>query len=73
MLQTATAANIEQNISQYMQSMESGDEIIIFDNGQEIGRLVPKGVAVSFLTDSLVGILKKDCETKPFKQLPLIE
>ena len=31
-------------------------------NGREVGRFIPKDVAVSYLTDSLTGILKGNYE-----------
>ena len=38
----------------------SGQEIIVTKNGHEIGRFIPKDATVSYLTDSLTGILKRD-------------
>ena len=38
-------------------SMEK-QEIIVTKNGREVGRFIPKDAAVSYLTDSLIGILK---------------
>ena len=38
----------------------SGQEIIVTKNGREVGRFIPKEAAVSYLTDSLIGILKED-------------
>ena len=38
----------------------SGQEIIVTKNGREVGRFIPKDAAVSYLTDSLTGILKED-------------
>ena len=40
--------------------MMSGREIIVTKNGREVGRFIPKEAAVSYLTDSLIGILKED-------------
>ena len=40
--------------------MMSGQEIIVTKNGREVGRFIPKEAAVSYLTDSLIGILKED-------------
>ena len=34
--------------------------IIVTKNGREVGRFIPKNAAVSYLTDSLTGILKED-------------
>ena len=33
-------------------------EIIVTKNGHEVGRFIPKDAAVSYLTDSLTGILQ---------------
>ena len=38
----------------------SGQEIIVTKNGREVARFIPKDAAVSYLTDSLTGILKED-------------
>ena len=35
-----------------------GVEIIVTKNGKEVGRFLPKDATVSYLTDSLTGILK---------------
>ena len=35
-----------------------GNEVIVTKNGQEVGRFIPKAKTVSYLTDSLTGILK---------------
>ena len=40
--------------------MMSGQEIIVTKNGKEVGRFIPKDAVVSYLTDSLTGILKED-------------
>ena len=36
----------------------NGSEVIVTRNGLEVGRFIPKDTAVSYLTDSLTGILK---------------
>ena len=36
----------------------AGNEVIVTKNGKEVGRLIPKEKTVSYLTDSLTGILK---------------
>ena len=35
----------------------NGAEVIVTRNGKEVGRLIPRKAAVSYLTDSLTGIL----------------
>lgn len=38
----------------------AGKEVIVTKNGKEVGRFVPKDAAVSYLTDSLKGVLKEE-------------
>ena len=37
----------------------NGGEVIVTKNGKEVGRFIPRKAAVSYLTDSLTGILKE--------------
>ena len=39
-----------------------GIEVIVTKNGKEVGRFLPRASAVSYLTDSLTGILKEDMD-----------
>lgn len=55
---TATAAEMQNNFGRYLNLVMSGQEIIVTKNGREVGRFIPKDAAVSYLTDSLTGILK---------------
>jgi len=55
---SATATEMQNNFGKYLNMVINGDEIIVTKNGKEIGRFIPKGAAVSCLTDSLTGILK---------------
>ena len=45
----------------------SGQEIIVTKNGREVGRFIPRDAAVSYLTDSLTGILKGDYDLEEAK------
>ncbi len=56
----ATATEMQNNFGKYLNMVISGKEIIVTKNGKEIGRFIPKDTAVSYLTDSLTGILKSD-------------
>ena len=51
----------------------SGQEIIVTKNGREVGRFIPKEAAVSYLTDSLIGILKEDYSLDEVKTERLTE
>ncbi len=56
---TATATEIQNNFGKYLNLVMSGQEIIVTKNEREVGRFIPKDAAVSYLTDSLIGILKE--------------
>ena len=55
---TATATAMQNNFGRYLNLVMSGQEIIVTKNGKEVGRFIAKEAAVSYLTDSLTGILK---------------
>lgn len=57
---TATATEMQNNFGRYLNLVMNGQEVIVTKNGREVGRFVPKDAAVSYLTDSLTGILKDD-------------
>ncbi len=59
MATTATATEMQNNFGKYLNLVMSGQQIVVTRNGREIGRFVPKDAAVSYLTDSLTGILKE--------------
>ena len=59
-IETATATEMQNNFGRYLNLVMSGKEIIVTKNGREVGRFIPKNAAVSYLTDSLTGILKED-------------
>lgn len=54
----ATATEMQNNFGRYLSIVQSGKEVIVTRNGKEVGRFVPRDKAVSYLTDSLTGILK---------------
>ena len=55
---TATATEMQNNFGRYLNIVIGGQEVIVTKNGREVGRFVPKSTAISYLTDSLTGILK---------------
>lgn len=57
---TATATEMQNNFGRYLNIVMGGGEVIITKNGREVGRFIPKDAAVSYLTDSLTGIMKGD-------------
>jgi prevent-host-death family protein len=65
---TVTATEIQNNFGQYLQAVQSGDEILILKNGKEVARLISHNSSVSFLTDSLTGVLKNDYDEKEMRR-----
>lgn len=63
----ATATEMQNNFGRYLNLVMSGEEIIVTKNGREVGRFIPKDVAVSYLTDSLTGVLKEDRDLDEIK------
>ncbi|MCD8110250.1 MAG: type II toxin-antitoxin system prevent-host-death family antitoxin [Clostridiales bacterium] len=57
---TATATEMQNNFGKYLNMVLEGQQVIVTRNGREVGRFIPKAEAVSYLTDSLTGILKGD-------------
>ncbi len=70
---TVTSTEMKNNFGRYLNLVMSGQEIIVTKNGKEVGRFVPKGAAVSYLTDSLKGILKGDYDLDEIKEERLKE
>ena len=70
---TATATEMQNNFGRYLNLVMSGQEIIETKNGREVGRFIPKDAAVSYLTDSLTGILKGNYNLDEVKEERLRE
>ena len=70
---TATATEMQNNFGKYLSLVMAGQEIIVTKNGREVGRFIPKDAAVSYLTDSLTGILKGDYDIGRAKEERLRE
>ena len=60
----ATATEMQNNFGRYLAMVQEGNEIIVTKNGKEVGRFIPREKVVSYLTDSLAGILKGDTDLK---------
>lgn len=70
---TATATEMQNNFGRYLNLVMSGQEVIVTKNGREVGRFIPKEAAVSYLTDSLTGILKEEYDLDEAKSERLME
>ncbi len=64
---TATTTDIQNNFGYYLQAVRQGEEVIILKNGKKVARLVSHESSVSFLTDSLRGVLKNDYNDKAIR------
>ena len=53
-----TTSEMQHNFDKYLSLVMSGQEILVTQNGQAVGRFVPQNTTTSYLTDSLLGILK---------------
>lgn len=63
----ATVTEMLNNFGRYLNLVMSGQEIVVTKNGREVGRFIPGDAAVSYLTDSLTGILKEDYDLDEIK------
>ena len=59
-IEIATATEMQNNFGKYLSLVLAGKEVIVTKNGKEVGRFVPKDAAVSYLTDSLKGVLNEE-------------
>ena len=59
---TVTATEIQNHFGRYLSIVMGGKEVIVTKNGKEVGRFIPREAAVSYLTDSLTGILKSNTD-----------
>lgn len=67
MMTTATATEIQNNFGKFLKMVQDGQEIVIMKNGTEIARLISKKQTVSFLSDSLLGVISSDIDEKAIK------
>lgn len=57
---TASATEVQNNFGKYLQFAIDNGEVIVLRNGKRVARIISDEMAVSFLTDSLRGVLKHD-------------
>ena len=67
-MMTVSATEFQNNFGKYLQAVQMGGEIVILKNGIEVARLISKERSISFLSDSLVGVLKNDYDEKEMKE-----
>lgn len=54
----ASSTELQNNFGKYLNIVIDGQQIIITKNGRKVARVIPEDEAISYLTDSLTGILK---------------
>ena len=64
MIHMVTATEMQNNFGKYLSLVQDGDEVIVKKNGHVVGRFIPQDAAITFLTDSLTGILKGNYDLK---------
>ena len=69
----ATATEMQNNFGRYLSLVIGGAEVIVTKNGKEVGRFVPKDASISYLTDSLTGILKGNMDEYQVRDAALRE
>ena len=65
---TATSTEMQNNFGRYLNIVMNGGEVIITRNGKEVGRVIPRKTAISYLTDSLTGILSENTDMDQVKE-----
>ena len=70
---TVTATEMQNNFGKYLSLVVNGQQIIVTRNGREVARVIPREDAVSYLTDSLTGVLKGSGELEQAKEERLAE
>lgn len=67
-MNVATATEVQNNFGYYLKLAQEGGEIRILKNGVEVARLISKDKTVSFLSDSLVGVLANDADEEQARE-----
>ena len=65
---TVTSTEMQNNFGRYLHLVMNGGEVIVTRNGKEVGRFIPRNAAVSYLTDSLTGILSEKIDMDQVKE-----
>ncbi len=60
----AADTEVQDNFEHYLDAVQLGEEIMVTQNGKEVARIVPFQSSVSFLTDSITGVLENDYDAK---------
>ena len=64
----ASATEVQNNFGKFLQLVQAGDEVVILKNGKEVARMISYEKSISFLTDSLIGVIGEDVNDKTIRQ-----
>ncbi|MBQ0035364.1 MAG: type II toxin-antitoxin system prevent-host-death family antitoxin [Firmicutes bacterium] len=72
-MQIVNTTELQNNFGKYLQMVIDGIEITIIKNGKEVARLISKDKTVSYLSDSLLGVIKDDISEKEITKKRILE
>lgn len=64
---TVSTTELQNNLGKYLQYVQAGNDVIILRNGKKVAKLISYDKSVSFLTDSLIGVLKGNYNKESIK------
>lgn len=67
-MMTATTTEVQNNFGKYLQKVQEGEEVIVLKNGKAVARIMSYAQSLSFLTDSLTGVLEGDYDDKKTRE-----
>lgn len=70
---TVTATEMKNSFGKYLDLVMAGQEIIVTKNGKAVARFTPRDASVHYLSDSLLGVLKKQYDADEEKSKALKE
>ncbi|MEE0516207.1 MAG: type II toxin-antitoxin system Phd/YefM family antitoxin [Emergencia sp.] len=63
----ATASEVKNNFGKFLDAVQNGEDVIILKNGKEVARMISNEKSISFLSDSLAGVLKGRYDDKDMR------
>ena len=60
----ASATEVQNNFGKYLSLVQRGQDVLILKNGKEVARMISKEKSSQFLSETLLGVLKNDCDEK---------
>ena len=67
-MMTAPTTEVQNNFGKYLQKVQEGEEVIVLKNGKAVARIMSYAQSLSFLTDSLTGVLEGDYDDKKTRE-----